>query len=107
VKRDTWLQNTWDSFKSNFWFLPTNMSLSAMAACLLLLYVDTKTGFLFASLGAGSLNTMRSTLAVLIGTLVTALSIAFSSTVVVLTLAALELGPKLLRIYVRTGATRH
>lgn len=72
-----------------------------MAACLLLLYVDTKTGFLFASLGAGSLNTMRSTLAVLIGALVTALSIAFSSTVVVLTLAASELGPRLLRIYVR------
>ncbi len=52
-------------------------------------------------MGAGSINTMRSTLAVLIGALVTALSIAFSSTVVVLTLAASQIGPRLLRIYVR------
>ncbi|MEA3507370.1 MAG: DUF2254 family protein [Synergistota bacterium] len=101
MKTSTWFQNTWDSFKSNFWFLPASMSLAAMLTCLVLLAIDRKTGFLLPSMGVGSLNAMRSILAVLIGALVTALSIAFSSTVVVLTLAASQLGPRLLRIYVR------
>lgn len=101
MKNRTWFRNAWDSFKSNFWFLPTCMSVSAIAACVLLLFIDGRTGSLLPAMGAGSLNTMRSTLAVLIGALVTALSIAFSSTVVVLTLAASQLGPRLLRIYVR------
>jgi len=101
MKTSTWFQNTWDSFKSNFWFLPASMSLAAMLTCLVLLAIDRKTGFMLPSMGAGSLNAMRSILAVLIGALVTALSIAFSSTVVVLTLAASQLGPRLLRIYVR------
>lgn len=101
MKTSTWFQNKWDSFRSNFWFLPTVMSAGAMVLCLVLLAIDERIGFMLPSMGAGSLNAMRSILAVLIGALVTALSIAFSSTVVVLTLAASQLGPRLLRIYVR------
>lgn len=101
MKTSTWFQNTWDSFRSNFWFLPALMSFGAMILCLLLLAVDRRIGFMLPFTGAGSLDSMRSILAVLIGALVTALSIAFSSTVVVLTLAASQLGPRLLRIYVR------
>jgi len=101
MKTSTWFQNKWDSFRSNFWFLPTIMSLAAILACLILLQLDQRVGFLLPETGAGSLNSMRSVLAVLIGALVTALSIVFSSTVVVLTLAASQLGPRLLRTYVR------
>lgn len=101
MKTSTWFQNKWDSFRSNFWFLPALMSTGAMALCLVLLSIDRRIGFILPFTGAGSLNSMRSILAVLIGALVTTLSIAFSSTVVVLTLAASQLGPRLLRIYVR------
>lgn len=101
MKTSTWFQNKWDAYRTNFWFLPATMSLSAIAACLFLLRVDRSAGFLLPETGAGSLNAMRSVLAVLISALVTALSIVFSSTVVVLTLAASQLGPRLLRTYVR------
>lgn len=101
MKTSTWFQNRWDAYRSNFWFLPATMSLAAIATCLFLLHVDRSAGFLLPETGAGSLNAMRSVLAVLIGALVTALSIVFSSTVVVLTLAASQLGPRLLRTYVR------
>lgn len=101
MKTSTWFQNRWDSFRSNFWFLPTTMSLGAILLCLILLQVDLRVGFILPETGAGSLNSMRSVLAVLISALVTALSIVFSSTVVVLTLAASQLGPRLLRTYVR------
>jgi uncharacterized membrane protein len=101
MKTNTWFQNKWDSFRGNFWFLPTTMSIAAIVVCLLLLQFDQRVGFILPETGAGSLNSMRSVLAVLIGALVTALSIVFSSTVVVLTLAASQLGPRLLRTYVR------
>jgi len=101
MKTSTWFQNKWDSFRSNFWLLPAMMSTGAMVLCLVLLSIDRRIGFILPFTGAGSLNSMRSILAVLIGALVTTLSIAFSSTVVVLTLAASQLGPRLLRIYVR------
>ncbi len=101
MKTSTWFQNKWDAFHSNFWFLPATISMMAILACLFLLQLDQRVGFILPETGSGSLNSMRSVLAVLISALVTALSIVFSSTVVVLTLAASQLGPRLLRTYVR------
>ena len=101
VSMNTWLENRWDALRTNFWFLPGMMAAAAVVACLLLLHVDSVIGESFPLLQAGSIEGVRTLLGVLIGAMVTAVSIVFSTTVVVLTLAASQLGPRLLRTYVR------
>lgn len=98
---NTWLENKWDALRTNFWFLPGVMAVLAVAVCLAFLQIDRAIGDRFPLLSAGSVEGVRTLLGVLIGAMVTAVSIVFSTTVVVLTLAASQLGPRLLRTYVR------
>ncbi|MBN1326865.1 MAG: DUF2254 domain-containing protein, partial [Candidatus Cloacimonetes bacterium] len=102
----TWLENKWDNLRTNFWFLPFLMAVAAVVLCLVFLNIDNITGFAIPGVGKGNLESIRSLLSVLIGAIVTALSIVFSSTVVVLTLAASQLGPRLLRTYMRARSNQ-
>ncbi|MFW6181354.1 MAG: DUF2254 domain-containing protein [Spirochaetota bacterium] len=98
----TWLENRWSALRTNFWFLPGVMALLAVALCTGFLYLDNRLADrIFPLMQAGSPEGVRTLLGVLIGALVTTVSIVFSTTVVVLTLAASQLGPRLLRTYVR------
>ncbi|KQC09524.1 MAG: hypothetical protein APR54_12815 [Candidatus Cloacimonas sp. SDB] len=102
----TWLENKWDNLRTNFWFVPFLMAFAAVFLCLAFLHIDRITGFAIPGVGKGNLESIRSLLSVLIGAIVTALSIVFSSTVVVLTLAASQLGPRLLRTYMRARSNQ-
>jgi len=102
----TWFENKWDNLRTNFWFVPFIMAFAAIFLCLVFLHIDRITGFVIPGVGKGNLESIRSLLAVLIGAIVTALSIVFSSTVVVLTLAASQLGPRLLRTYMRARSNQ-
>jgi len=102
----TWFENKWDSLRTNFWFVPSLMACAAVILCLAFLHIDKITGFAIPGIGKGNLASIRSLLSVLIGAIVTALSIVFSSTVVVLTLAASQLGPRLLRTYMRARSNQ-
>jgi uncharacterized membrane protein len=98
----TWLENKWSALRTNFWFVPGIMAVLAVSLCVGFLYVDNRlTDRIFPLMEAGSPEGVRTLLGVLIGALVTTVSIVFSTTVVVLTLAASQLGPRLLRTYVR------
>jgi uncharacterized membrane protein len=98
----TWLANKWSTLRTNFWVIPGAMAALAVVLSLMLLFLDNRViRQPFTMLRAGSLEGVRTLLGVLIGALVTSVSIVFSTTVVVLTLAASQLGPRLLRTYVR------
>jgi uncharacterized membrane protein len=101
----TWVQNKWDLLKANFLFVPVAMSLALVAACLILSTLDARldipAGGPLAWLRGGDPEGVRSLLIALVGSLMTALSIVFSVTIVALTLAATQFGPRLLRSFMR------
>ncbi|MFW6457417.1 MAG: DUF2254 domain-containing protein [Planctomycetota bacterium] len=101
----TWLTNKWDLLKDNFLVIPLLMAAGSVALCLTLSAVDShvvlpREGSL-SLLRSGSAEGVRSLLTALVGSLMTALSVVFSITVVSLTLAASQLGPRLLRNFMR------
>ncbi|MFP4026863.1 MAG: DUF2254 domain-containing protein [Candidatus Brocadiia bacterium] len=101
----TWAANKWDLLKDNFLFVPLAMCAIAVVTCLTLSYVDTQITLpqsgLLSLLRSGNAEGVRSLLTALVGSLMTALCIVFSITVVALTLAASQLGPRLLRNFMR------
>ena len=101
----TWLENKWDLLRTNFLFLPLVMSALSVVVFLVLSYVDGQVEIPQAGparwLRAGSSAGVRALLGAMVGALVTALSIVFSITIVALTLAASQLGPRLLRNFMR------
>ncbi len=101
----TWLENRWEILSTNFWTLPAAMALAALVLCLGLVAVDTKVTIDFGGplgwLNIGTIEGVRTLLATLVGSLVTVLALVFSITIVALTLAASQLGPRLLRSFMR------
>ncbi len=101
----TWLANKWDLFKDNFLFIPLTMAAGSIIVCIALSHLDTQVKLpekgMLSLLRSGSAEGVRSLLTALVGSLMTALSIVFSITVVSLTLAASQLGPRLLRNFMR------
>jgi uncharacterized membrane protein len=81
------------------------MALAALVLCLVLVAVDTRVTIDFGGplgwLNMGSIEGVRTLLATLVGSLVTVLALVFSITMVALTLAASQLGPRLLRNFMR------
>jgi len=81
------------------------MALAALLLSLALVTVDTHItvdfGVTFRWLNIGSIEGVRTLLATLVGSLVTVLALVFSITIVALTLAASQLGPRLLRNFMR------
>jgi len=96
-----WVENKWDVLRTNFWVLPGMMALLSIAACLFLLRLDAELSYPLSWLTVGSLDSARALLAAMIGAVMTALSVVFSITIVALTLAASQLGPRLLRNFMR------
>jgi uncharacterized membrane protein len=101
----TWLENQWDLLRTNFLFFPLLMSAASVAVwvgiSILDRYITLPETPGWGWLRAGGAEGVRSLLSALVGSLMTALSIVFSITVVALTLAATQLGRRLLRSFMR------
>jgi uncharacterized membrane protein len=101
----TWFENRWEILSTNFWTLPAAMALAALALCLVLVAVDTRITIDFGGplgwLNIGTIEGVRTLLATLVGSIVTVLALVLSITIVALTLAASQLGPRLLRSFMR------
>ena len=101
----TWFENKWDLFRTNFLFLPLLMSGASVVFFLGLTVLDSHVDLPASGparwLRAGSAAGVRALLTAMVGALVTALSVVFSITIVALTLAASQLGPRLLRNFMR------
>ncbi|MEO6663743.1 MAG: DUF2254 domain-containing protein, partial [Rubrivivax sp.] len=98
----------WDLLRGSFWFLPTLMSLAALALALGSVEVDTsmadgwlddaRWAYLAYTGGAAGASQVLSTIA---GSAITIAGTVFSMTLVALTLASSQLGPRLLRNFMR------
>lgn len=96
---------------SGFWFVPGMMMLGAAAAAYLLVWVDESidskdVGF-FGYLIATDLDGARVLLSAIASSIISVAGVVFSITVVVLSVAAGQLGPRLLRSFMRLRTTQY
>ncbi|MBD1904585.1 DUF2254 domain-containing protein [Funiculus sociatus GB2-A5] len=99
------LGKLWDSLHSSYWFVPTLMALMAIALAFGMLSLDRagKSGPL-ESLGwiyTGGPDGARTLLSAVAGSMITVAGTAFSITIVALTLASSQFGPRLMRNFMQ------
>lgn len=100
----------WKSVRSSFWFVPTSMAVTAVVMALAGVYVDTAVtewlsehwGWSFKSGAEGA----SAVLGVIAGSMITIAGVVFSMTLVALSLASSQLGPRLLRTFMRDTRTQ-
>ena len=91
----------WEKLKSTFWFIPVLIIFLAVGVALLLIYLDSITDIRPSGIGqylfTGSTDSARSILSTISGAMITVAGTVFSITLVALTLASSQFGPRLLR----------
>ena len=99
------LRKHWDSLRSSFWFVPATMAACAVALALASVSLDEAVtyewikaqGWAYTG-GAEGASLVLSTIA---GSMITITGVVFSMTLVALSLASSQLGPRLLRNFMR------
>lgn len=95
----------WQRLRSSLWFLPTGMATAAAALALLLVAVDRSapTEWLLtqAWVYTGGADGASAVLQTIAGSMITIAGVVFSLTLVALTLASSQFGPRLLRNFMR------
>ena len=99
------LGKLWDSLHSSYWFVPTLMAASAIALAFMMLSLDRagKSGPIekLAWIYTGGPDGARTLLSTIAGSMITVAGTAFSITIVALTLASSQFGPRLLRNFMQ------
>lgn len=89
-----------DRLRSSFWLVPTLMALGAVSAALFMLWVDARswsaTSFWWLGANPAGEDGARLVLSTIAGSMMTVASLVFSMTLVALTLAAGNIGPRLI-----------
>ena len=101
---------TWDRVRSSFWFLPAVMAGGAMVLAFATVALDEpvtdwltiKWGWTF----TGGAEGASSLLGAIAGSMITLAGVVFSMTLVALSLASSQLGPRLLRNFMRDTTTQ-
>jgi uncharacterized membrane protein len=100
----------WGRVRSSFWFIPALMAGSAVALALLGLAVDVPvTEWLALNLGwtfAGGAEGASAVMGVVAGSMIAIAGVVFSMTLVALSLASSQLGPRLLRSFMSDSTTQ-
>ena len=98
----------WDYLKVSIWVLPLAMSFAALVLAVVMLEVDVRYGHVpwkWAAVLRIDAAGARQVVAVITGAMMTITGVVFSVTIVALTLASNQFGPKVLRNYLRdTGS---
>jgi uncharacterized membrane protein len=105
----TWLAAIHDRLRTSFWFMPTMMALAAAGLAALSLVADWKLNESALPLPAWihpDAEGARALLSTIVGSIITVLSVVFSITIVSLTLAETEYGPRLLPNFMRDRGTK-
>src|SRR5689334_2632391 len=101
----SFLRYHWESLRTSYWFLPALLGLSAIGAALLTVRIDRAlaqdTSWLAAWTYNGSPEGARAVLATIAGSMITVAGVVFSITIVALSLASNQFGPRLLRNFIR------
>ena len=100
----------WDSVRSSFWFLPTIMASGAMVMAFVSVAVDKPvTNWLALNWDwafTGGAEGASALLGAIAGSMITIAGVVFSMTLVALSLASSQLGPRLLRNFMRDTTTQ-
>jgi len=96
--------------RTSFWFLPSFMVLASMLLAIFTIYIDAfiidSFEFSIPLIYKMDIDAIRSLLATIAGAMITVTSIAFSITIVALTLASSQFGPRLLRNFMMDMGTQ-
>ncbi len=94
-----------EKVRTSFWFIPSGMVLGAAALSVVGIHVDNAIrGKVIEKLGwfyAGGPEGARAVLAAIAGSMITVAGVVFSITVVLLSLASQQFGPRILRTFIR------
>lgn len=96
-----------EKIQASFWFVPSLMIVVSFIVAAVTIYTDTvnspnNEAFLYAT----DVNAVRSLLSTIAAAMITVTSIAFSITIVVLTLASSQFGPRLMRNFMMDKGTQ-
>lgn len=102
----TWLKIAYERLRGSLWFLPTLMALAAVVLALLCARLDAalQNGFdpwWVEVLYRGESDSARTLLSTVAGSMITVAGVTFSATMVALSLASSQLGPRLLVSFMR------
>lgn len=101
----THLEHLLDVVRTSFWFVPALFAVAALALAFVLVWVDTTVSTcdskLLGWLCAVDAEGARQLLVVIGGSMITVAGVVFSITIVALSMASAQFGPKLLRNYMR------
>ena len=100
----------WSHVRSSFWFIPAVMAGVAMALAFVSVSVDDPiTEWLALKLGwtfTGGAKGASAVMGIVAGSMITVAGVVFSMTLVALSLASSQLGPRLLRSFMRDSTTQ-
>ncbi|HKJ60635.1 MAG TPA: DUF2254 domain-containing protein [Hyphomicrobiales bacterium] len=101
---------SWDRLRSSFWFLPAVMAAGSVILSFVSVALDKKlTDWLLDNWGwtfTGGAEGASSVLGTIAGSMITLAGVVFSMTLVALSLASSQLGPRLLRNFMRDTSTQ-
>jgi uncharacterized membrane protein len=99
------LQKAWETARASYWFVPTLMTVGAMALAFGMLALDTRFGDeVVDDLGwifSGGPEGARQVLSTVASSMITVAGVAFSITIVALSLASSQFGPRVLYNFMR------
>ncbi len=106
----TFLSNWWERLRSSYWFLPSLLALGAILLSAFTLHIDTTLNPKWARdtawIWAGGPEGARNVLATIASSTITVAGVVFSITIVTLTLASSQFGPRLLRNFMNDRGTQ-
>jgi uncharacterized membrane protein len=106
----TFLSTVWEKLSTSYWFLPTLLALGAICLSALTLRIDQSINSQWARhaswVWAGGPEGARNVLATIASSTITVAGVVFSITVVTLTLASSQFGPRLLRNFMNDWGTQ-
>ncbi|MEO6871573.1 MAG: DUF2254 domain-containing protein [Chthoniobacterales bacterium] len=106
----TFLSTYWDKLRSSYWFIPSILSILAAGLSFGTVHIDTMINAKWARaagwIWSGGPEGARSVLATIAGSTITVAGVVFSITIVALTLASSQFGPRLLRNFMNDRWTQ-
>jgi len=107
---NTRLLNIWGYISSSFWFIPAVMVMTAVLLSFAMIALDTHINLeqsrLYDLLYSGGPDGARAILSTIAASMITVAGVVFSITIVALTLASSQFGPRLLRNFMQSTSTQ-
>lgn len=99
------LAHFWELLRTSYWFVPTLMTAGSIGLSFVSVHFDGQVSLKWVRavgwIWAGSPEGARQVLSTIAGSMITVAGVTFSITIVALTLASSQFGPRLLRSFVR------